>query len=453
MNRTVASLLGLILLAACPAAHAVTWHVPSQCPTIQAGIDSASAGDTVLVECGTYHEHDIVMKSGVCLRGETGQASCVVIDAARQGQGFLCDSLDVVTRIEGLTIKRAGATWGGGLFCRTSDLAFSNVCFQNNTAEIAGGGIYCCWESTLMLHECEFIGNVAAQGMGYARGGGLYVSSYSDVQMSACVFSTNYCYLDGGALCAMDCSLDAVECVFLGNHVEDVGGGLCCEGLLTAQLTRCVFSDNAAWGGGAVFSGGTSMEFYECAFSTNHATFNGGALRCSGSSQPSFDGCVLLENTAEYGGAIASVSGCSATISDCTFSGNSAEGAAGVECDSYSSCTLTNVVIASSEGGRAVGGSGVSTLSCCDLFGNTGGDWVGGIADQYGINGNFSECPLFCDPENGDFHLRDCSPCAPGNHPQGYECGLIGAFDVGCDCGLPSRVHPTSWSSLKALYR
>jgi hypothetical protein len=91
-------------------------------------------------------------------------------------------------------------------------------------------------------------------------------------------------------------------------------------------------------------------------------------------------------------------------------------------------------------------------LQCCDVYGNVGGDWVGCIADQLGVNGNFSACPSFCHAEMGDFHLCDQSPCAPGNHPDGYGCGLIGAWDVGCVCG-PTGSKPTTWGAIKSIYR
>ena len=65
-------------------------------------------------------------------------------------------------------------------------------------------------------------------------------------------------------------------------------------------------------------------------------------------------------------------------------------------------------------------------FSCCDVHGNAGGDWVGCIADQDGINGNFSADPLCCNDEGGDFTLRSDSPCLPGRHPDGEDCGLGG---------------------------
>jgi hypothetical protein len=71
----------------------------------------------------------------------------------------------------------------------------------------------------------------------------------------------------------------------------------------------------------------------------------------------------------------------------------------------------------------------IASLSCTDIHGNVDGDWVGDIADQYGINGNISEDPLLCDVAGGDFHLHSDSPCAWANNP---ECGYIGAHTVGC---------------------
>jgi hypothetical protein len=79
-------------------------------------------------------------------------------------------------------------------------------------------------------------------------------------------------------------------------------------------------------------------------------------------------------------------------------------------------------------------------LTCCNLYGNTNGDWIGCIADQEGSNGNISLDPLFCDAENGEFSLCSDSPCALDNNP---GCGQIGALGTGCgDCG-PLLEGPT----------
>jgi hypothetical protein len=328
----VALLLFACYAATVSAADGVTWHVPAQCPTIQAGIDSASAGDTVLVAYGTYYDcthmagptlHCVIMKPGVCLRSETGQPECVTIDAQQKGRVVLCENADHTTSIEGFTIT-------GGLLPNTPDL-------------LRGAGMYC---------------------------------TNSHPQVTDCVFSGNSAYWSAGGMSCIN---------------SDV------------SLTHCVFTDNSAevWGGG-----------------------------------------LALSN-------------CSPTLVSCTFSGNSAGGATSIYMYYRCSPLLEKTIIAFGLGGETVHCDGTSSpaFSCCDIYGNQGGDWVGSIADQYGVNGNFSECPLFCDPELEDFGLQVCSPCAPGNHPDGYECGLIGAFDVGCDCGLPSRVHPTTWSSVKAAYR
>jgi len=115
-------------------------------------------------------------------------------------------------------------------------------------------------------------------------------------------------------------------------------------------------------------------------------------------------------------------------------------------CCVWPDVTIDGTIIAFSQSGGALTGH-PPTLSCCDLYGNVGGDWVGVIADQYGIRGNISADPLFCDPLNENFHLQEGSPGGPDYNP---DCGLIGAWPVGCG-GTPSEA--TSWGALKALFR
>ena len=67
-----------------------------------------------------------------------------------------------------------------------------------------------------------------------------------------------------------------------------------------------------------------------------------------------------------------------------------------------------------------------------------------------GVDGNFSADPLFCAPEQGDFTLSSQSPCLPGNHPDGVDCGVIGALGEGCG---PASIDAESWAGIKSRYR
>ena len=94
-------------------------------------------------------------------------------------------------------------------------------------------------------------------------------------------------------------------------------------------------------------------------------------------------------------------------------------------------------------------GDAHATLTCRDIFGYTHGNWVGCIADQYGIDGNISEDPQFCDLAAGDLTLECTSPCAP-HTPPNPECDLIGAWPVGCG---GTAVQRSTWGEVKALFR
>jgi serine protease len=332
-----------------------TWCVnpdgSGEAPTIEAGIDSAAAGDTVLVGCGTYDERAIVMKSGVALVSESGEADCVTIDAEYLNRVFKCEYCDSVTLIQGFTVTRGTPYLGN---------------------PGSGGAMFVLSGSRLVIENCEFLNNQTHHGAGV----------YCD--MSSPTF---------------------VNCVFRDNYGITEGGGLFCNNA-SPRLETCVFADNRAGRGGAMF-------------------------------------CTV---------------GAAPVLTNCTFYGNVAyDDGAGIYSDMDAAPVLERCLIANSLGGGAIrceidfflfG----PTLTCCDLYGNLGGDWEGYIADQLGVNGNFSADPLFCDTAGGDLTLEECSPCLPGHHPDGYGCGgVIGTFGSGCECG--AGVEPATWGSIKALHR
>jgi predicted outer membrane repeat protein len=243
------STIALLLLAAA-GAPALTIHVPDDQPSIQAGIDAASAGDIVLVTCDTYYEHDIVMKSGVTLASETGEADCVTIDAQEQGRVLHCDGVGEGTVVRGFTLTGGSAFDGGGVRCGGgSTPLFENVLIQANDG-VWCGGMWCGEGSTPTLVNVAFIGNRANDGDGVAlvdaspdwggvlfaensasvRGGGLFCIEIGyDSVFEFCTFSGNSATNGGGLCLDGDSSPDVVHCTFVGNSATEHGGGAYCE--------------------------------------------------------------------------------------------------------------------------------------------------------------------------------------------------------------------------------
>jgi hypothetical protein len=144
-------------------------------------------------------------------------------------------------------------------------------------------------------------------------------------------------------------------------------------------------------------------------------------------------------------------------VVNCTFYGNSGgglgSGGGGVHAEGSAVVTIGNTIMVSNDsypfGPVSCGGTSTATLTCCDLYGNEGGDWVDCTAGQAGINGNISRDPLFCDAPSRDFRIDLNSPCRP-HPPENPDCDLIGAAPVGCG-STPTKL--TTWGRLKSSYR
>jgi predicted outer membrane repeat protein len=260
-------------------------------------------------------------------------------------------------------------------------------------------------------------------------------------------------YNTGGAVLCEQASPRFVNCRFYENTSNWWGGGVSCYGGSPA-FVRCSFEANSGAGGGVMTGSYAAPTFEECLFVGNHGLMGGGMFVAgvSGTPGPVLSRCTFSGNTVSGdGGAILTYS--TVTLIQCTFYGNTAAVVGGnIECTMLGArAVLQNTIVAFASAGGSVTCShgGSASLTCCDVFGNAGGDGYDCVAGQIGLDGNISADPLFCDPQNGDFTLREDSPCAPFTPPN-EECDLIGAWPAGCS--PPTPTLPVSWGRIKATY-
>jgi hypothetical protein len=231
------------------------------------------------------------------------------------------------------------------------------------------------------------------------------------------------------------------------------GGGMYMESS-SVRVSHCSFESNAAYGlfssGGAIAMGGgvymvdSDPEFSHCKFVDNEVTAApypgengfayGAALYCLNST-PEFVNCTIANNTGD-------VAGMGWQYGSGIYSVNSA-------------VLMEKSIMALNSGGYAIEciSGGTATLSCSDVYGNSG-DWVGCIAGQDGgTSNNFSADPEFCEPDSGNYRLEETSPCAEANSPA--VCGHIGALPAGCEiphAGVdPEAGNPSRFSLSTAI--
>lgn len=138
-------LCGLVVTVATvlftPSIRATTVRVPTDQPTIQAGVDAASESDTVLVASGTYTgpgNYNILMDGkGLVIRSESGPAG-TIIDCESNGRAFQIEGpMAFNPVIEGLTIKN-GQSSGGGIYSNDQSVSVLDCAFMGNAGNKGG---------------------------------------------------------------------------------------------------------------------------------------------------------------------------------------------------------------------------------------------------------------------------------------------------------------------------
>lgn len=134
------ALASLALSLALPAAAQTTLRVPADYPTIQAAINAAVAGDTVLVSPGSYPERLNYDGKAITVISEGGPAT-TIIDGGNSGNVLVFDSGEgPAARLEGFTIKNGRASFGAGIDILAASPSIVGNVFDTNTQTAGGYG-------------------------------------------------------------------------------------------------------------------------------------------------------------------------------------------------------------------------------------------------------------------------------------------------------------------------
>lgn len=245
----------------------------------------------------------------------------------------------------------------------------------------------------------------------------------------------------GGGAVLLDGSSPTFEDVtFVSNNGGSFGGAIFCESESAPHFIRCRFDRNVVQhAGGAVYSTlGSSPTFEACVFERNNGGHRAGAMWAH-DSELKFSKCSFYDN-GPVGACFIQFS--TATFVTCSFSDNYAEDAPAVF-SSESNVNFDRCILSFnlSDTGAAVLSVNNSTLNvtCCDVFGNSNGDWIGSLALFKNVQNNFSLDPMYCQEDVSLLNLTTGSPCAPAFSP----CGLlVGARDVDCQVTAVSDDPP-----------
>ena len=219
-----------IALVGAASAGAEIIPVPSGMPTIQAGIEAASDGDTVLVAPGTYRGYgnrDIELQGkAIVLTSEAG-ARRTVIDCSGtkedQHRGFyIHHGEENDTYVKGFTVMNGHVAWdGGGIYCVDASPSIYHCIIKDNLAGDDGGGIYCVYASP-SIANCIFSGNTTGH-----NGGGAYWGWRCQGTITNCTFTGNVAETGtgGGLWCNLSSRPQVTNSIFWGDSPQEVSAG------------------------------------------------------------------------------------------------------------------------------------------------------------------------------------------------------------------------------------
>jgi len=344
-GRSSAALLGLLLATLPPVAAVaggVTWNVDldgnGDFSSIQAAVDAAEDGDTLIIAAGTYAEAVDLTDKAVTLQGAgigqttisgTGDDTTLTVGVDLGGEATLVDltiaggdargtdgyggCMDVVEAsplVERVEFRDCEADLGGCVSLRGSGATLRNVWIHGCEATVEGGGLYVeggnpelAW---LRVHDCGAVD--------FGGGVDLYET---DATLTDSWLSANHADWGGGLM--LHEGHPVVERVSTTDNVACQGGGGHAHWLTDATVTEAALyrnrigtsADGCDSGYPDGSGGGIWMHTADSTISASILAYNdsdeadGGAIATAYGSTPIIERSVFIWNEGGDGGAIA----------------------------------------------------------------------------------------------------------------------------------------------------
>ncbi|MCK4653513.1 MAG: right-handed parallel beta-helix repeat-containing protein [Candidatus Cloacimonetes bacterium] len=230
-------------------------NIPGDYPTIQAGIDVAVNGDTVLVQPGTYveniafDEQNITVASLFFTTQDTSYITQTIIDGNQAGSVVTYyGMIDSTAVLCGFTITN-GSWYEGGGISGGGSARYLNLVITNNISFLRGGGM--CSGGGNPLIENTFILNNSSE----LDGGGIFFWKQCNPVLNNVTISANYADRAGGGIYCMEyCDLTLKNSLIFDNTTTESGGGIYNNHYCSIALENMTIRNNTAFYGGGIWS-------------------------------------------------------------------------------------------------------------------------------------------------------------------------------------------------------
>lgn len=209
---------------------AATISVPQDVATIQAAIDQAASGDTILVGQGTYSENLTCSGKNLTLDGSANDHAPIIAGGGN-GSVLTADQNAAIT-LKNLVIQDGNYTdYGAGILIEGAQVTLMQCTLQHNNATLRGGAMMVRTGGQATLEDTTIAGNSA-----FFFGGAICADTGSQVIMTRCRIVDNTVSMLGAAFRVdPDSEISINNSLISGNRtsqnsmgtVATINGGIC----------------------------------------------------------------------------------------------------------------------------------------------------------------------------------------------------------------------------------